>query len=98
MDYTITDTCLTIRDSHRISKWVYGARLREIREEYPYSDVWERSIFSCAMEWTCHSFLYMLGIQRERTGTVDIDYPCDHPEWMYCICGIIVWPVTFKTK
>ena len=98
VDYTITDNCLTIKDSHKVSKFKFCGILKQIRSEHPMSDVWKRSIFSLSMEWTCHSFLYEIGYERERTGTVDLDYPCDHPEWMYILCGILVWPITFKTK
>lgn len=98
MNYTITDTNLHIEDSHTISKFRFCKVLKGIRSDNPQSHIWDRTLFSLYMEWTCHNFLYMIGYERERTGSVDLDNPCDHPEWMYIIGGIIVWPITFKTK
>ena len=96
--YEITENVLTIYDSHRISKFRLMGVLKDIKTEAPWSKVWKRCMFSLYCETICHDFLYMIGYQRERTGTVDLDYPCDHPEWLYIIGGIIVWPFTFKTK
>lgn len=96
--YQITENVLTIFDGHAVSKLAYGKELRRIRESSPASQVWRRCIFSLNMEWVFHSFLYELGIERERTKDVDLDYPCDQPEWLYCILGLLVWPFTFKTK
>lgn len=46
--------------------------------------------FSLKMEWACHNFLYNLGIARERTASVDLNYP-NKWEWLYIIGGIAVW-------
>lgn len=53
--------------------------------------VFERSLFSLKMEWICHNFLHGIGYARERTKDVDLDNPADHPEWMYIVCGLLVW-------
>lgn len=98
MNYKITENNLHIVDSHTISKFKFCGILKDIRKENPESNVWKRSICSLSLEWTCHNFLYMVGYQRERTKDCDLDYPCDHPEWMYIVGGIIVWLFTFKTK
>ena len=98
VDYTISETNLHLIDSHNVSKFVFGKTLRTIRKDHPESKVWDRCIFSLCMEWTCHNFLYMIGYERERTGSADLDNPCDHPEWIYILGGLIVWPITFKTK
>lgn len=89
--YTITDTVLTIYDSHRISKFRLMGVLKDIKTEAPWSKVWKRCMFSLYCETIYHDFLYMCHIQRERTKDVDIDYPCDHPEWLYCILGVAFW-------
>ena len=65
--------------------------LKEIRAENGWSEVWERTLFSLKMEWICHNFLYLVGYERERTKDVDLDNPCDQPEIIYIICGILVW-------
>lgn len=98
IDYTIADDNLHLVDSHKVSKFVFGKTLRKIRKDNPNSDVWKRCICSLCLEWTVHNFLYMVGYQRERTGSADLDYPCDRPEWQYIVAGLIMWPFTFKTK
>ncbi len=96
--YTINKTCLHITDSHTVGKFKMMSVLKEIRKENPNSDVWKRCLSSLYLEWICHNFLYMVGYERERTGSADLDNPCDRPEWIYILCGLIVWPITFKTK
>lgn len=96
--YEITDTNLHIFDSPEVSKFKMMGVLKSIKEFNPDSKVWGRCLSSLYLEWVCHNFLYMIGYQRDRTGEVDLDNPCDHPEGMYIIGGMIVWPFTFKTK
>ena len=98
IDYKITENCLTIPESHKIGKFKMMKILKQIKKEHPESNVWKRSMFSLYCEWICHNFLYMIGYERERTGCTDLDYPCDHPEWLYIVGGILVWLFTFKTK
>ena len=50
-----------------------------------------RSRFSLKMEWAVHNFLYKIHYKREQTKDVDLDDPCDHPEWIYEILGCLVW-------
>lgn len=92
--------CVTIFDSYKVRKCNMSNELKAIEAETKPGDtiVFNRSKFSLKMEWICHNFLYGIHYKREQTKDVDLDYPCDHPEWMYCICGILVWPFTFKTK
>lgn len=90
IDYTISETCLTIPNSHRIGKFKMMGILKQIKRERPESKIWERCLSSLYLEWICHNFLYMIGYQRDRTGSVDLDNPCDHPEWMYIVYGILV--------
>lgn len=51
-----------------------------------------RSRFSLKMEWAVHNFLYNIGYNRKQTESVDLDYPCDKPEWVYKLFGVLVWP------
>lgn len=96
--YKITDTNLHIYDSHTVGKFNMMGCLKDIKKQHPESHVFDRCLSSLYLEWICHNFLYEIGYQRERTGSVDLDTPCDHPEWMYIVGGMIVWPITFKTK
>ena len=98
MEYTIDDNNIHIVDSHKISKFCFRGILYSLRDANQNSNVWKRCLTSLCCEWTCHNFLYMIGFQRDRTGSVDLDYPCDHQEWMYIVIAGLVWPFTFKTK
>lgn len=81
---------IKIRDCHLVRRSDIKFCLRYFRNIYPDSGVWRRSEFSLEMEWACHKFLYRLGICRDRTKDLDLDYPC-RLGWLYCICGIFIW-------
>ena len=91
--YILTLRNLHIFDSYKVRKTMMAKELREIRNATVPGEtvVFERSIFSLKMEWICHNFLYRVGYARERTRDVDLDNPCDHPEWLYILCGLIIW-------
>ncbi len=84
---------LHIVDSYKVRKWNMRPILEQIRLDAAPGQtlVFIRSLFSLKMEWIAHNFLYNIGYKRDRTGSVDLDYPCDRPEWLYCLCGILVW-------
>ena len=91
-EYRVTKDCVTIYDSYKVRKWNMRPVLKRIRRDTDVeTDVFKRSIFSLKMEWICHNFLYFVGIERERNKDVDLDNPCDQPEWEYIVCGLIVW-------
>ena len=94
--YTITPenvipANLHLVDSYQVSKHKFQSTLNSIHALHPKSEVWERSMFSLRMEWGFHNFLYMIGYKRERTKDADLDYPCDKPEWIYELLGMLVW-------
>lgn len=91
MKYTITDTNLHIEDSYTVSKRMMDLHLDVIRQWHPDSNVWKRSMFSLQMEWCVHNALYGLGLWRSHTKDVDLDYPCNKPEWVYEVLGCLVW-------
>lgn len=62
--------------------------LEYLRTKYPNSQVWNRTFFSLKAEWICHNFLYKVGYKRDHTADADLDYPCDKPEWVYCVLSI----------
>lgn len=87
----ITDTNIHIRSSHLVRGRRFRNWLRYLRWMYPVNGVLlQRSDFSLKMEWACHNFLYKLGIQRSRTGDVDLDIK-DKYRVMYFIMGPLVW-------
>ena len=92
MEYTLTQNNLHIVDSYKIHKWDMRKELKRVRDNDPTpTTVFNRCLCSLKLEWICHNFLYEIGYQRERTKDADLDNPCDHPEWMYILGGILVW-------
>lgn len=95
INYTLDKTNLKILDSYKIRKCKIRKILSEIKkkveDEGIDTDVFKRTIFSLKMEMICHNFLYNVGYERDRTKDTDLDNPSDHPEWLYIICGLLVW-------
>lgn len=90
--YIVGKTNLKIYDSFRVQKCDMRSVLERIKaENTKETTVFNRSFFSLQMEWICHNFLYGIGYERKRTKDVDLDNPSDRPEWVYCICGMLVW-------
>lgn len=83
----VSDTNIHIEDSYLIRGRYFSSILREIECEVTE----RRSMFSLKKEWAVHNFLYKIGYKRERTKDVDLDYPCDKPEWVYEVLGSLVW-------
>ena len=85
-------TVLTLFDSYTVSKHKFQATLNSIKALHGKEPIFNRSDKSLKREWSFHNFLYMIHYKRERTKDCDLDYPSDHPEWMYNIFGLLVWP------
>lgn len=82
MTYIISDNSLQISDSCLYSKRDMVSSLNLIKERYPYSDIWQRSMRSLRAEWIVHNACYRLHILRSHTADVDLNYP-NRVEWMY---------------
>lgn len=80
-----------IENSYLCSKYNMKYMLNLIKKENPNHVVFKRSMFSLIMEWTVHNFLYTINYKKDRTKDVDLNYPCDKPEWVYCVLGIFCW-------
>lgn len=91
MEYTISDNNLHIENSYKVRKKEMYVALTAIYLESPNSNVWRRTDSSLRMEWVVHNFLHSIGLWKDRTGSVDLDYPCDKPEWIYKVLGCLVW-------
>ena len=83
---------LTIYDGYTVSKKDFQKVLNQIKAIHGDKKIFERTDKSLKREWASHNFLYCVGYKRERTKDVDLDNPCDKPEWVYMIAGLIVWP------
>lgn len=101
MDADIRKNCITIRDGWKMGKADMYDALADILDTDliandwnwdKVSDVWKRSMRSMKAEWMVHNFLYTHGWFTERTKDVDLDYPCDKPEWLYMAAAFAVSP------
>ena len=90
--YSVSENNIHLDSSYQVRQEDFESELKAIRERFPDSLVWKRSMESLKREWATHNALYCLGYERERTKDVDLDIPSDHPEWMYKVIGTIVWP------
>lgn len=78
-----------ITDSYKISKKDFKKFLSNYKNEHPDCEVFKRGMFILIMEWSTHNFLYRLGLWKERTNNVDLDYPHKwYVEILYFITGI----------
>lgn len=80
-----------IVNSYKVSKHRFESVLATFTDADAQVVKMNRSMRSLCAEWSVHNFLYRIGIERERTASVDLDYPCDKPEWLYCLFGAISW-------
>lgn len=90
---TISDTCIHIVDSYKLSKKDIKVIIDALIQDYQGNDVIKnRSRYSILSEIYVHNFCYNLNICRERTGSVDINYPINKfAETIYKIIGPICW-------
>lgn len=93
MEYKVSIDNIHIYDSYAIKGRDFGDCLRQIeREKGNQTIVFDkRTYFSLKMEWTTHNALYLCHFKRSQTKDVDLNYPCDKPEWLYCIVGVLCW-------
>ena len=90
MKYEITTNNLHIEDSYQVSKKDMLSTLTYIKAFHPDSRVWERTMRSLRAEWIVHNALYRLHLYRTRTKDVDLDQPCDRPEWVYILLSVLL--------
>lgn len=78
-----------IENSCNVKKKYFESTLTWIQEKHPDLGVWKRSIKSLKREWATHNFLYSIGLWKNRTKDVDLNYP-NKWSWLYNIVGSIV--------
>ena len=93
MDYSVSTYNIHVNDSYKIRRCRIFSSLNEIEKASgTRTSVFDsRSHFSLGMEWTVHNVLYRLGIKRAQTKDADMDLPCDKPEWLYEMLGVLCW-------
>lgn len=90
-DIYITTNNIHIEDSYSVNHKDFKDIL--LRFKCDYCEVYKRWMWSLQTEWAVHNVLYKLGLWRERTKDVDLDYPQKwYIETLYVIFGTIVYP------
>lgn len=80
-----------IPDSYKVSKHSFKAVLATYVDIEATEVKAHRSLYSLKCEWAVHNALHSLGLWKERTKDVDLNYPCKWA-WAYVIIGTIVMP------
>ena len=92
-NYTVSPNNIHMESSFYISKEDFESELKTLREQYPDSLVWNRSMDSLKREWAAHNALHAMGIARKQTAHADLNWP---QHWLirlgYDIIGTIAWP------
>ena len=92
-NFTVTPNNIHMESSFTISKEDFESELKTLREQYPDSLVWNRSMDSLKREWAGHNALHAMGIARKQTAHADLNWP---QHWLirlgYDIIGTIAWP------
>ena len=92
-NFTVSPNNIHMESSFEISKEDFESELKALREQYPDSLVWNRSMDSLKREWAAHNALHAMGIARKQTAHADLNWP---QHWLirlgYDIIGTIAWP------
>ena len=93
MRYTVSSNNIQLKSSFEVRKKDFERELAAIREAYPDSLVWNRTIRSLKREWAVHNAFHALGIVRKQTADTDLNWP---QKWYfrigYAIAGFLIWP------
>ena len=92
-EYRVSENNIHLESSFRVRKDDFERELKAIRERFPDSLVWKRSMESLKREWATHNAFHAMGIFRSRTAHMDLNWP---QPWFvrlgYALIGSIVWP------
>lgn len=90
MRYKILENRIKILESWMMSKEEFLSILDEIQKLYPNHVAFKRTRRSMILEWEAHNLLYRLGIKKDKTADVDLDYPQPWTKRLgYKILGIV---------
>ena len=75
-DVTFTTGNVHIPNSYRYSRKEVAAFLADAKPKHPSClPLQKRSRASLLREWAAHKLAYLVGFKRERTASVDLNYP-----------------------
>ena len=91
MRYIVTLNNIRVKDGWEMPCRGMRSALESIKANQPNNVTDNSSIYSLCCELTVHNVLCRLGLWRERTKDVDMEYPCKL-EWAYLILGSLIYP------
>jgi hypothetical protein len=74
MRYKIYADRIKLLDSSFVRKSMFRTEIERIRSLHPTCRLWIRSDNSIRREWAAHNWAYSLGIKRDKTADVDLDF------------------------
>ena len=74
MKYKIFGNRIKLYDSCFVPKARFKAELDRIRNLHPTCHLWARSDSSLRREWAAHNWAYALGIKRDKSADVDLNF------------------------
>ena len=90
---SVSSNNIHLNSSFKVPKEEFERELEALRERYPESEVWNRSMESLKREWATHNAFHAMGVFRSRTAHMDLNWP---QPWFvrlgYAIIGRIAWP------
>lgn len=87
MKYKIYGDRVKLFDSYLVPKKKFSRELGMIRNLHPTCRLWKRSENNIRREWASHNLAYAIGINRDRTADVDLDY---EPKWYHNLFYFII--------
>lgn len=75
MNFKIFPDRIKLLNSVDVRKADFLKELLGLKDLYPDHPVWKRTMKSLRKEWAAHNLAYALGIKRNKTRDVDLDYP-----------------------
>lgn len=74
MKYKIFGNRIKLFDSCFIAKDRFQFEIDKIRNLHPTCHLWIRSDSSIKREWAAHNLAYSIGIKRDKTADVDLNF------------------------
>ena len=74
MRYKVYANSIKLIGSCYVSRIDFSKELQRIRNLHPNLELWKRSDRALKCEWATHNLCYNLGIKRDRTADVDLNF------------------------
>ena len=87
MKYKILGNRVKLLNSCEVKKANFSRELDKIRNLHPTCRLWHRSEANIKREWAAHNWAYSLGIKRDKSESVDLEY---EQKWWVSLAYFIV--------